>query len=270
MLMTRLKDYNFKFKDYSVNTTGLKIFNTDCITGARRFIPDGSVPLMICDPPFGIHESTFDRHYRRNAENVIEGYVEAPADYEQWSYEWVKEAKRILKPNGSMYIISGWTRLREVLNAIDANDLYLINNLIWKYPFGVNATRKFVTSHYHILYVKKTESAKVTFNTFCRFGPDDRDEHGRCLRYLDMEDVWTIKRDYIRNEPINQNKLPDALIEKMIQYSSNPGDTVCDFFLGNFTTAKVALRLGRVPMGFEINEHAFRNGMQNLYPLKCA
>ena len=268
--MIRLKDEELKNATYSIRPTGLKIFNTDCVTGARRFIPDESVPLAICDPPFGIHETSFDRHYRRNAKNVIEGYVEAPDDYETWSYEWIREAKRILKPNGSMYIISGWTRLREVLNAIAANDLYMINHLIWRYPFGVNATKKYVTSHYHILYVKKTESAKVIFNTYCRFGPDERDEHKRCLRYLDMQDVWAINRDYIRNEQINQNKLPDALVAKMVQYSSNPGDTVCDFFLGNFTTAKVALRLGRVPMGFELNENAYRIGMQKLHGKKCA
>ena len=62
----------------------------------------------------------------------------------------------------------------------------------------------------------------------------------------------------------NINKLPEELVKKMIQYSSNEGDLVCDFFLGNFTTAVVSKKLNRVPMGFELNKHAFHIGMRKL------
>ena len=55
----------------------------------------------------------------------------------------------------------------------------------------------------------------------------------------------------------NQNELPTKLVEKIIQYSSNTGDKVMDMFLGGFTTARVALQLGREPSGFEINKRAY-------------
>lgn len=72
-----------------------------------------------------------------------------------------------------------------------------------------------------------------------------------------MEDVWTIPKEYAPGKTKNVNKLPDALVEKMIRYSTKPGDTVADFFLGNFTTAYVARRSGRRFVGCEINQAAF-------------
>ena len=57
----------------------------------------------------------------------------------------------------------------------------------------------------------------------------------------------------------NVNKLPEGLIQKLILYSSNPGDIVCDFFMGNFTTAYAAIKLGRYPIGFELNKNAFQH-----------
>jgi len=237
------------------------IYNEDCVGGALRHLPDKCVDLGIHDPPFGIGESRFHRHYNRKRENVIEGYVEAPCDvpYDEWTLRWMTQAKRVLKDNGSMYVVSGHTPLLSVLNAAHELGLVEINQIIWKYNFGVNTKRKFVTSHYHILYYKKSESTEPTFNPTCRFRADD-------VAGLenDFTDVWFINREFHRGKNKNCNKLPTELVRKMIQYSSNPNDMVCDFFLGNFTTAVVARQLGRNACGFELNPLAFRNGMESL------
>jgi len=84
-----------------------KIYNLDCIEGSKRYFKDKEVDLIICDPPFGINESKMDIHYNRDATNVISGYCEAPANYENFSLQWIRECQRILKDDGSMYIISG-------------------------------------------------------------------------------------------------------------------------------------------------------------------
>ena len=84
--------------------------------------------------------------------------------------------------------------------------------------------------------------------------------NGDPSQYLDREDVWTIDREYKSPTMIkNQNELPTKLVEKIIQYSSNTGDKVMDMFLGGFTTARVALELGREPLGFEINKRAYEH-----------
>lgn len=245
----------------------MRIYNTDCISGSKQYLTDEEVDIVLCDPPFGIQESTFDKHYNRKEENVIDGYVEAPPDYKSFTMAWMSEAMRVLKPTGSMYVVSGWTNLKFVLEAIDEVGFHTINHLIWKFNFGVFCSRKYVSSHYHILYLKKTPKDKVTFNTHCRF-TSERDASGSPL-YRDMEDVWTINKEYQPGKVKNKNKLPDKLVEKMIAYSSNPGDIVADFFLGNFTTAFVALKMGRVPVGFEINPISYEHNMKlirQMYP----
>lgn len=242
--------------------TRYKIFHGDCTDGAKKHLTDESVDLMVCDPPFGIGEVSFGKHYKRDGDHIIEGYKEAPDDYYQFTLDWMREAVRVLKANGSMYIIAGHTPLSDVLLAASELNLHVVNHIIWKYNFGVFTTRKFVTSHYHILYFTKKKSVRPTFNTNCRFGSQEKDSSGGSLLYQDMEDVWIIKKEFQMGTKKNSNKLPDALLEKIILYSSNQGDTVCDFFLGNFTTAKVAHGLGRIPYGFEYNEEAHVEGIK--------
>lgn len=233
------------------------IYNCDCIEGAKQHFKDGSVDLMICDPPFGINETTFGKHYYRDESKVLKGYVEAPKDYNAFSFRWLNEARRVTKENGSIWIISGYTNLFDILDAIRDLGLVTINHCIWKFNFGCNTTKKFVSSHYHLLYLKKFKSSRPTFNTYCRFGYNELDEKGNTLLYRDLEDVWVINKDYKPGEIKNKNKLPDELIRKIVLYCSNENDVVCDFFLGNFTTAFVAKGLNRVPVGFEINKESY-------------
>ena len=230
----------------------VQIYNEDCLDTAKK-IADKSVHLGIFDPPFGIGESKFDQHYKRDTSLVIQGYQEAPADYSGWTLNWMTEAKRVLHDNGSMWIIIGHSKLRDILNAAHELDLHEINHLVWKFNFGVNTKCKFVTSHYHVLYYSKSAKAKPLFNLNCRFGSQERTSEDKSALFADLEDVWTINKDYAPKEAKNQNKLPEALIQKIIQYSSNPGDLVCDFFMGNFTTAYMARKLGRNVCGYEIN-----------------
>ena len=246
----------------------IKIYNEDCITGCAKHFSDETADLIVCDPPFGIEESTFDKHYFRDETKVLDGYQEAPDDYYLFSKMWLEQAKRILKDTGSMYVVSGWSNLPDLLKAVEDVGFYTINHIIWKYNFGVHASKKFVSSHYHILYLKKKKNSKVTFNTNCRFGSSETDENNRSLHYKDMEDVWVINKDYMAGKVKNKNKLPNELLRKMILYSSNQGDIVVDFFLGNFTTALVARELGRAPQGFESNPNGFDYFMSELRNIK--
>jgi len=238
------------------------VWNEDCVSGARRHLRDDSIDLIVTDPPYGIQGHLLDKHYNRDESNVVEGYVEVPEDeYPEFTRQWMAEAARVLRPNGSMYVVSGWTRLADVLSAAEAVGLETVNHIVWKYNFGVFTKRKFVSSHYHILLFTKKRRGKKSkpfvFNTHCRF-------EGTKDAYHDMQDVWVINREYQPGKKKNKNQLPSALVEKMIQYSSNPGDSVCDFFLGGFTTAIAAKRLGRVPVGFELNEKAFKTFSKKL------
>lgn len=253
---------------YSILRGKSMIYNEDCINGSKSHFKDEQMDLIICDPPFGINESTFDKHYNRKENNIISGYKEAPKDYNSFSYEWLKEAKRILKENGSIYVISGWTNLHHIINAMEKLGFNIINHIIWKYNFGVYTKKKFVSSHYHIIYATKCNKSKPVFNTNCRFGSQEKDTNGGSLVYQDLEDVWIINKEFSPGQIKNKNKLPEELLSKIIQYSSNKDDKICDFFLGNFTTAIVAKKLGRQTFGFELNKESFDHNIQILNNIK--
>lgn len=241
------------------------IYQGNCIHGLRKYIEDDSIDLIIADPPFAIKGDTFEAMYNRKTEHVFEGYEEhVEKDYAYFTYRWLTEAVRTLKPGGSLYVVSGYSHLVDVLNILNTFDeLQFRNHIIWKYNFGVWTTQKFVTSHYHILYYVKRGNP-FTFNLECRYDVSEKDENGRSLNYQDREDVWIINREYHRGKRKNSNKLPQALIKKMILYSSNVGNVILDPFLGNMTTLEVALPLQRNVIGFEINSTAIQYGMKRV------
>jgi site-specific DNA-methyltransferase (adenine-specific) len=199
-------------------------------------VPDGVIDIILTDPPFAIDFKAQRLNYNRTGSNVLEGYQEIPAaEYREFTRRWIAEAERVLAPTGSMYIFSGWNRLRDILEGIDAAGLTTINHLIWKYQFGVFTKKKYVTSHYHILFVVK-DPKRYTFNKIDHY----------------PEDVWVINREYWKGRKKTPTKLPSELVKKILSYSSNPGDIVLDPFLGSGTVAMVAQQERRHFLGFEV------------------
>jgi len=240
-----------------VTVNGNTFYNGDCIAGAERYLSDNSVDLIVTDPPYGIDGGGLHKHYNRDEAFVVDGYVEVPSsEYGEFSLRWIAQAERILKPGGSIYIVSGYTNLYHILHALRQTSLEEINHIIWKYNFGVYTSRKYVSSHYHVLYYQKP-GGKRTFNLESRYGLIEKDPSNGSLNYQDREDVWTMNRDYKPGLVKNKNELPPDLLVKMLQYSSNEGDLVCDMFLGGFSTAKAAIGLNRQAMGFELSPSIF-------------
>lgn len=219
----------------------------------REHVADGSVDLIFTDPPYGIDGDKLDAHYHRDESNVVPGYVEVPLEtYDQFSKDWITECARCLRPGGSIYIVSGYTNLHHVLNALHATDLQEVNHIIAKYSFGVSTKKKWVSSHYHVLFWQKPDKGKQkrTFNTNVYY-TDQKDS------YHDRLTVQDMPRAHNPGETKNKNQLNEDFIEKFILYSSNRNDVVMDPFCGGFTTARTAIRYGRNFVGFEMNKHAY-------------
>ena len=235
-------------------------------------LPPKSIDLIITDPPFAINFKASKANYNRTASRVIKGYNEIrPEDYYDFSYSWMSEAFRILKESGSMYVFSGWNNLKDILAALDDVGFMTINHIIWKYQFGVVTKTKFVTSHYHCLYVCKNPK-KRKFYPFSRFKKSSKTKEGRSLHYKDKEDVWEIKREYWTGDEKTPTKLPAELIEKILQYSSKKNDVVFDPFLGSGQVAVVSKSMGRKYLGYEIVKKYYNFAKKrldkNVYRLK--
>ena len=102
------------------NPLFINIYNSNCIT--ENTIEDNSIDLLICDPPFGIGEKDFEKHYKRSKKTLTDNYQEAPDNYEICTYEWLSVAKQKMKENATLYLVSGLSNLKEVLNS---KSLYL-------------------------------------------------------------------------------------------------------------------------------------------------
>ena len=237
-----------------------------------KSVPKNKIDLVITDPPFAINFRAKKANYNRKQSHVLEGYNEISAEnYYDFTLEWMSQVHRILKESGSMYLFSGWNNLKEILMAIDDVGFHIVNHIIWKYQFGVVTKNKYVTSHYHCLYVCKNDK-KRKFFPFKRFSKDAKSEDGHSLHYKDKEDVWEIKREYWTGDKKTPTKLPAEIIEKILFYSSKKNDIVLDPFLGSGQVAMVSKMHGRQFCGFEIVKDYYKFAKKrldkNIYRLK--
>jgi len=229
-------------------------------------ITDETIDLIVTDPPFAINFKATKANYNRKESNVLQGYEDVkPEDYNQFTYDWLVQSWWKLKKYGSMYVISGYNNLNIIENNLKELGFYIQNNIIWKFQFGVRTKRKFVTSHYHILFVTKHKT-KYDFYPNCRFDDDERCENGGSARYQDMEDVWRIQREYWTGEKKTPTKLPAELIRKILSYSSKKGDLILDPFIGSGQVAYVAKNMERNYIGIELVKEYYDFAMERL---KC-
>lgn len=215
----------------------LKIDSTHMVVfdDFRNVSLDEKADLIFVDPPFGIGFKGNLQTYHRTPDAL--SYVEiAKEEYPGFIRSLLEWSYNTLKETGSMWLLSGWNNLRVVLDAVEDVGFRQLNHCIWKYQFGVFTTRRFTTSHYHLLLLVKDEN-NYTFN---------KPEHY-------AEDVWNIQRPYQHGEKTAGNELPDELVERCIKAASDEGDLVVDPCFGSGTTMRVCLRTGRRCIGVEIN-----------------
>ena len=159
-------------------TSGVdRISDSNNIEGMKKLQAE-SIDCVIADPPFGLSFTGKESLYNRDCRFVRNGYREIGSDYEKFSEAWIGELTRVMKKTATAWIFSGWTNLFDVLNALKRTDLTLINHIIWRYQFGVFTDRKFVTSHYHLLFLAKSKD--YYFNKIMHYPLD----------------VWEINRTY--------------------------------------------------------------------------
>ena len=200
----------------------------------------GRFRLIIADPPFGIDFDKASHEYGTAGAPLYQDRY-GDGEYLDFTREWLAACHGALTPDGSLYAISGWTKLPAVLHAVEEAPFQILNHCIWHYSWGVYTKRRFVTSHYHVLLLVR-DPRRYVFRKQSNY----------------EEDVWHFP-EYNRGNDPNRIKghpcqLPLVLLEKLIRTSSEPGDWVGDVFSGSGGTSLAARRLGRNVAAFESRE----------------
>jgi site-specific DNA-methyltransferase (adenine-specific) len=243
-----------------------RVYRENCISGMAK-LPAGSVDLAFADPPFNIGYE-YDRYHDRRACD----------DYLAWTEKWLAAVKRVLKPTGSFYVAIGDEYAAEMKVRLDGLGLTMRNWIVWHYTFGVNCTRKFNRSHAHIFYYVahpksftfnadevRVPSARQTTYADRRANPVGKLPDDTWVlrpqeddRFFGPEtDTWYVARvcGTFKERGGHPCQMPLALLERIIQVSSNPGDLVLDPFAGSGTTLAAAKKVGRHYLGIELSEN---------------
>ncbi|AOW47999.1 methyltransferase (plasmid) [Acetobacter ascendens] len=249
-------------REFSI--AGHKIIHQDAVE-ALKAIETASIDLIFADPPYNIGKD-FDGIHDKVDES----------EYLGWCWKWISECERILKPNGTFYLMNS-TQNMPHLDIYCRDRFEILSRIVWAYDSSGMQAKKFYGSLYEpILHMVKNlksytfnaDDIRIEAKTGAKRGLIDyRKNPPQPYNTTKVPgNVWDFARvrfkmDEYENHP---SQKPEALLERVILASSNPGDLVLDPFGGSFSTGAVAKRLGRRSLSIECNEAYIKIGLRRL------
>ena len=246
--------------------TEAKVVHGDATEVLRDCTPDGSVDLLFADPPYNIGKK-------------IGEFVDkwpSDEDYAHWCETWLETCIKKLAPNGSLYLMTS-TQAMPHLDLYVRAKLTVLSRIVWHYDSsGVQARGYYGSMYEPILFCVKNRR-EYTFNAKevlvkARTGAERKliDYRGATPKIYNSDkvpgNVWYFPRVRYRmaEYEVHPAQKPEALLERVVLASSNPGDLVLDPFAGTFTTCAVAQRTGRRTIGIELQEEYVKIGLRRL------
>ncbi|MDM8516303.1 adenine-specific DNA-methyltransferase [Desulfobacterales bacterium HSG16] len=251
------------------NSNGHIIHHGDAIEILRSKIGDASVDLIFVDPPYNIGKK-FSQFEDRWSSDI---------EYAKWAYKWIDECIRVLKPAGTMYLMTS-TQAMPYLDLYIRERLAVLSRIIWSYDSsGVQAKKYYGSLYEPILHCVKNSNS-YPFNADeilveAKTGAKRKliDYRGNTPKPYKTKkvpgNVWNFPRVRYRMGEYEKHpsQKPEALLDRIIRASSNKGDTVLDPFSGTFTTSAVAKALGRNTISIESQEEYLRIGLRRVLEL---
>lgn len=245
---------------------GHSVFLGDAIEVLESRIESESVDLIFADPPYNIGKKFGE----------FEDRWPSDEDYAEWCKRWLQLCIDKLKPSGSMYVMCS-TQSASYLDLFLRQKIHILSRIVWHYDSsGVQARRFFGSMWEPILFCVKNPQS-YTFNADdiqveARTGATRKliDYRGKEPRQYNSKkvpgNVWSFPRVRYRMPEYEEHpsQKPEALLERIIRASSDPGNLVLDPFAGTFTTCAVAKRLGRRSVGIELQEEYAKIGLRRL------
>jgi len=242
-----------------------RILVGDCIENLRR-LPKASVDLIFADPPYNLQlEGVLTRPDASVVDAVDDEWdkFSSFAEYDAFTRAWLAECRRVLKPNGTLFVIGSYHNIFRVGAALQDLGFWLLNDIVWRKanPMPNFRGRRFTNAHETMIWASRDARAKgYTFNyDALKAGNEDCQVRSDWFLPLCTGAERLKGEDGAKAHPTQK---PEALLARVIMAASNPGDVVLDPFFGTGTTGAVAKKLGRRFIGCERDagyiEHALR------------
>jgi modification methylase len=217
-------------------------------------LPAGSVDMIFADPPYNLQLSgELHRPDNSRVDGVDDAWDQFSSfkDYDTFTHAWLKAARRLLKPDGALWVIGSYHNIFRVGTALQDIGYWILNDVIWRKanPMPNFKGKRFTNAHETLIWCAKDAKGRPTFNYEAMKAFNDD---------LQMRSDWFIpicsggerlKDD--AGEKTHPTQKPEALLTRVMMASTKVGDVVLDPFFGTGTTGAVAKQFGRNFIGIE-------------------
>jgi DNA modification methylase len=220
-------------------------------------LPENSIDLIFADPPYNLQlAGELWRPNLTRVDGVDDEWdqFDSFAQYDRFTREWLTACRKVLKPNGTLWVIGSYHNIYRVGKILQDLEFWFLNDVVWVKANPMPNFRgvRYTNAHETLLWMQKQKGAKYTFNYHAMKGLNEG---------LQMRSDWYIPictgKERLKDEDgekAHPTQKPEALLYRVILSSSNPGDVVLDPFFGTGTTGAVARKLHRHYIGIEVEE----------------
>jgi modification methylase len=230
-----------------------RVIEGDCVAAMAQ-LPASSVDLVFADPPYNLQlAGTLLRPNNSRVDGVAADWDKFAdfAAYDAFTRDWLGAARRLLKPDGALWVIGSYHNIYRVGAILQDLGYWVLNDIVWRKtnPMPNFRGRRFTNAHETLLWCARSAETRYTFNYQAMKAENDG---------LQMRSDWLFPLcggpERLRDEAgrkAHPTQKPEALLQRVILASTRPGDLVLDPFFGSGTTGAVAKRLGRRWLGIE-------------------
>ena len=236
-----------------------QILSGDCIEQMNR-LPESSVDLIFADPPYNLQlRGDLHRPDNSRVDAVDDAWDQFASfeSYDRFTRDWLAAARRLLKPNGAIWVIGSYHNIFRVGAELQNAGYWILNDVVWRKvnPMPNFRGKRLTNAHETLIWASKSEASRYTFNYEALKALNDG---------VQMRSDWSLplctgheRLKDAEGQKAHPTQKPESLLHRIILGTTNPGDVVLDPFFGTGTTGAVAKMLGRDFIGIE-REEAYR------------
>ena len=243
------------------------IIKGDCVAALEK-LPENSVDVIFADPPYNLQlEGDLHRPDQSKVDAVDDHWDQFATfeAYDAFTRAWLMAARRVLKPEGTIWVIGSYHNIFRVGVALQDLGFWILNDIIWRKtnPMPNFRGRRFTNAHETMIWASPNQGAKgYTFNYDAMKMANDE---------IQMRSDWLFPicngGERLKDEDGNKvhpTQKPEALLHRVIMSSSKPGDVILDPFFGSGTTGAVAKRLGRNFVGIDREDKYIKAALERI------